>query len=205
MKDWTGFMVNIMKELGRESNLTKDIYPLVSSKNEDFPKDWKDGVRRTLQLNSSDCIQWDGKYDLFELREKGSGNWILRNLEITNINDQILNDDGERIESDETKVKLVWHYRRERNQKLVKEKKELVIKEKGFLECEVCNFVFEDMYGERGKDFIECHHIIPLSELEPGTLTTLKDLALLCANCHRMIHKRKNTTVEELKMEIIKH
>jgi hypothetical protein len=29
MNDWRNFVVDIMKELGKESNLTKDIYPLV--------------------------------------------------------------------------------------------------------------------------------------------------------------------------------
>jgi putative restriction endonuclease len=206
MKDWRNFMVNIMKELGKESNLTQDIYPLVSRKNVDLPKDWKEGVRATLERNSSDCINtWNGKYDLFELKEKGSGNWILRNLVNTNIIQKEFDEIDENTGSDETNIKLTWHYKRERNNKLAKKKKELTKKEKGFLECEVCNFIFKDLYGERGEDFIECHHIVPLSELEPGTLTTLDDLALLCSNCHRMIHKKPNISLDELKQEISKH
>lgn len=40
-------------------------------------------------------------------------------------------------------------------------------------------------------DYIECHHVVPLSALQKGAQTKLKDLSLVCANCHRMIHRRK--------------
>jgi 5-methylcytosine-specific restriction enzyme A len=55
--------------------------------------------------------------------------------------------------------------------------------------CEVCGFDFEQTYGERGRGYIECHHIVPLHVAGPRT-TRLVDLALLCANCHRIIHAR---------------
>jgi 5-methylcytosine-specific restriction protein A len=48
--------------------------------------------------------------------------------------------------------------------------------------------------------FMEVHHIKPLSTLNPGGKTTLDDLALLCANCHRMVHaQRPWLSMEELK------
>jgi 5-methylcytosine-specific restriction protein A len=68
------------------------------------------------------------------------------------------------------------------------------------LTCEACGFDFFKRYGERGGGYIECHHRIPLSESGP-TQTRLKDLALVCSNCHRMIHRRTNDwlSLEELK------
>jgi 5-methylcytosine-specific restriction protein A len=57
------------------------------------------------------------------------------------------------------------------------------------LACEVCGFDFEKVYGERGRGYIECHHIVPLHVGRNG-VTRLSDLALLCANCHRIIHSR---------------
>ena len=48
---------------------------------------------------------------------------------------------------------------------------------------------FKDKYGKRGEDFIECHHINPISLGEKKT--SLSDLVLLCSNCHRMIHKKQ--------------
>lgn len=70
------------------------------------------------------------------------------------------------------------------------------------LNCYACGFNFEEVYGERGKDFIEVHHIKPLSKLEEAVEINPKtDLVPLCANCHRMIHRRKDDvlSVEELK------
>lgn len=58
----------------------------------------------------------------------------------------------------------------------------------GSLGREVCGFDFEVAYGSLGHDFIECHHLRPLSDSGP-TKTHLGDLALLCSNCHRMAHR----------------
>lgn len=74
------------------------------------------------------------------------------------------------------------------------------------LNCYACGFNFEEVYGERGKDFIEIHHVKPLSTLEEAVVIDPEtDLVPLCANCHRMIHRRKNEvlTIEELKNLII--
>ncbi len=71
--------------------------------------------------------------------------------------------------------------------------------------CKVCNFDFEDKYGDRGKNFIEVHHLKPVSELEGETIVDPKtDMTVVCSNCHRMIHRKKNDvlSVEELKRMI---
>ncbi len=95
------------------------------------------------------------------------------------------------------------HRYKERNSKLVKRKKAFIYQKSGVLLCEVCNFNFVEVYGELGQGYIECHHIIPLSLLEANTQTKLSDLVLVCANCHRMLHRRKidgnQITVEQLK------
>lgn len=56
------------------------------------------------------------------------------------------------------------------------------------LDCQVCNFNFKDAYGDIGDDFIEVHHIVPISKLGK-TSTSLSDVNVVCANCHRMMHK----------------
>ena len=92
------------------------------------------------------------------------------------------------------------HLVRERSSTLIRHKKQKVLAEYGHLACEACNFRFEIMYGQRGSGFIEVHHIKPVHTLTPGSKTNLDDLALLCANCHRMIHaKIPWLEVEELK------
>lgn len=71
--------------------------------------------------------------------------------------------------------------------------------------CETRGFDFEQKYGERGKGFIEGHHKTFLSKAadENGQETKPEDIALLCSNCHSMIHRRKPwLTIEELR-EII--
>jgi hypothetical protein len=71
---------------------------------------------------------------------------------------------------------------------------------RGF-QCEACDFDFEVRYGELGKEYIECHHVDPLGARDnPSTTTTVKDVRMLCANCHRMVHRRRPPVpVEELR------
>lgn len=62
--------------------------------------------------------------------------------------------------------------------------------------CMVCEFDFAKIYGEIGFGFIECHHLNPLSEraVDSGVRqlkTTLDEVAVVCANCHRMIHSSR--------------
>ena len=104
----------------------------------------------------------------------------------------------------EGKKRLVQHARLEkvRNSALVKEAKRLFKKKHGKLFCEICEFDFESKYGQRGKDYIEAHHRTPISELEESVELTVADLAMVCSNCHRMLHRPPWIKVEEL-IEII--
>ena len=108
-------------------------------------------------------------------------------------------DDGF-VDAPEGKAVTRVHRRRERNRKLVARKKAAVLKREGKLECEACGFDFSIAYGKRGQGFIECHHTKPVSDLREGEKTHLDDLALLCANCHRMVHaQRPWLALEELR------
>ena len=82
-------------------------------------------------------------------------------------------------------------------------------KKLGQIKCDACKFDFEETYGEYGKNFIEFHHINPVSVYEEnGVITNLeearKNLKPLCANCHKILH-RNNITVEQLKEVIQKN
>lgn len=68
-------------------------------------------------------------------------------------------------------------------------------------ECKVCNFNFEERYGELGKEFIHVHHIKDISEIgEEYTVDPEHDLAPVCPNCHAMLHKTKPAmSIEQLK------
>lgn len=85
--------------------------------------------------------------------------------------------------------RLVAHLRRERSTAIVKAKKTAVLKATGKLSCEVCGFDFKEIYGEPGEGFCEVHHLQPLSKADGKVNTELKDLAIICSNCHRIIHR----------------
>ena len=100
-------------------------------------------------------------------------------------------EEDDEFEAEEGKVLTRVHFSRERNRKLVEQKKAAALKKDGKLSCEVCSFDFEAHYGTRGRGFIEAHHVKPVHALKPGDKTRLEDLALLCSNCHRMVHAKR--------------
>jgi 5-methylcytosine-specific restriction protein A len=134
----------------------------------------------------------------------------IRNvLEYENLlNDVSQIEDDELLEGDSVKegrILYKMHKVRERNKKIIEKKKKKVLKDLGTLNCEACNLNFEEKYGKLGKGFIECHHIIPLSNFEVNKETRLDDLALLCSNCHKMIHKDLMvSSIEEFKQKWLK-
>jgi 5-methylcytosine-specific restriction enzyme A len=98
----------------------------------------------------------------------------------------------------EGKLYLVSHLARERNRKIVEAKKAHALKF-NILFCEVCGFSFQEKYQ---KSYIECHHIKHIAETDGEIETQLSDLALVCSNCHRMLHQKfdgKFLTIDELK------
>jgi hypothetical protein len=88
-----------------------------------------------------------------------------------------------------------WRRHRKREAKLRKAKIAVAMSANaGRLVCEVlhCKFDFSKVYGELGAGFAEVHHRIPLSEApKKGRRVRLADLAIVCANCHRMIHRNR--------------
>lgn len=78
--------------------------------------------------------------------------------------------------------------KRERDPRLRGDKIAAAIASGEAVACEVCGFDFDTTYGTRGSGYIEVHHVRPLHYTGP-IQTALSDLALLCANCHRMCHR----------------
>jgi 5-methylcytosine-specific restriction enzyme A len=91
-------------------------------------------------------------------------------------------------EAEEGAILTRLHRKRERNSRLAEAKKRSVFNATRRLSCEVCGFTFGDVYGQIGEGYIECHHRLPLADLPSSRKTTLADLALVCANCHCMMH-----------------
>jgi 5-methylcytosine-specific restriction protein A len=83
--------------------------------------------------------------------------------------------------------KYAYHRKVERNRSATK-------KAKAFhgTRCQACDLSFAERYGEIGSGFIEAHHLKPIGTLEEGASVDYDiaaDFAVLCANCHRMIHR----------------
>jgi 5-methylcytosine-specific restriction protein A len=95
-------------------------------------------------------------------------------------------EDDETTLGEEDLTKMREHKRVERNRKLAHKAKLY----HGYT-CKACGFDFQAKYGSIGKDFIEAHHLTPLSELKGQrlNLNPKTDFTVLCSNCHRMIHR----------------
>jgi len=90
--------------------------------------------------------------------------------------------------------RLRQHYARERCRGLIERKKQdFARRNEGRVFCEVCRFDFGERYPESlGEGFIEVHHLAPLSTHDEPRRTGMEDLLLVCANCHRMIHRTRD-------------
>lgn len=159
------------------------------------------GLPRGSALNR---MVWD-KYhsNLALLRETADA--IRRNGAALPASDTPRGDSPD-YEASEGSILFRTHRYRERNRRLVELKKQRVQSQHLPLRCEVCGFDFELFYGSLGADFIECHHVLPLHQLVPGTPTRLDDLALVCSNCHSMLHRNNATlSIQELRAHIDQH
>lgn len=91
---------------------------------------------------------------------------------------------------DEGGRRLRLHMLVERNASLRKDAKEYWrAKLGGHLSCVVCGFDFASRYGELGVDFIEMHHVEPISEARDPRSVNVEMLQPICSNCHRIIHR----------------
>lgn len=99
-------------------------------------------------------------------------------------------DDGGGLGPDASLVEIRqyrMHRRIERNPKAAQQ-----AKAHHGLVCQACDFDFAAKYGALGQGYIEAHHLRPLGTLEEGVPVTYNvdtDFAVLCSNCHRMIHR----------------
>ena len=92
------------------------------------------------------------------------------------------------IHNSEGRKHIVQHVKYERSQK----NRSLAIKIHGTT-CAVCKFNFDEIYGsEYAGGYIQIHHVKPLSQHE-GKVDPATDMLPLCANCHVMAHKKKDT------------
>jgi 5-methylcytosine-specific restriction protein A len=86
--------------------------------------------------------------------------------------------------------KYVYHRKIERNRTAAKNAKKF-----HGTTCQACDLSFGKRYGDIGEGFIEAHHLRPIATLNedvPVRYDIASEFAVLCANCHRMIHRTKD-------------
>lgn len=74
--------------------------------------------------------------------------------------------------------------------------------------CKACGFSFHDFYGDFGSGYIEVHHLKPVSTLTTvESINPVTDMTVLCANCHRVVHRDFNNilSIGALKLIVSKN
>lgn len=121
------------------------------------------------------------------LYEEGMQRYVvfLKQRKATNHNSaaQGKMSDEKILEATEGMMKEVVFFRKQRNRAI---RNQCAARDK--YTCRVCDFNFEKVYGERGINFIEVHHLKPLASYDEEHNVELDDLISLCSNCHSMIH-----------------
>ncbi|WP_437832647.1 HNH endonuclease (plasmid) [Niallia taxi] len=187
----------------------KDNQAVIKSKAEDYP------IYVFVRNESKEKFKYEGEFEfsIIKEEEKGRKYFILKRA-IAEVHENALmeqlgffenmEDDKDEI-SIEGKKRLKQHYIRERDPKIVGKKIKSVLNSGNELHCYCCELDFEEFYGEIGEGIICVHHKKPISEYEEvGEVTTLENLELVCYNCHRIIHRKKEYMgVDELREVVL--
>lgn len=194
-KTWKEEIIDSLKRLGGDA-IYADLYADIekySQRDLSLLKDYKAQVRGAIESSSSDSkvfqgVVGDSNDIFFSISGLGKGHWGLRNEK--DYKDSEINLTANLEEFPEGKQVLREHLKRERNSKLIDTAKNTFIKNNGSLFCEACLFDFKDKYiNAINIDFIEAHHLKPVSEMSVNETTNINDIVMLCPNCHRMIHR----------------
>jgi hypothetical protein len=113
--------------------------------------------------------------------------------------DPLLPPDNAEDELTEGRIRQVNITKHERNRVL----RQKCLQHYGYV-CQVCGMDFKQRYGNIGKDFIEVHHLYPISNTDgEHQVDAILDLVPLCCNCHSMIHRGGNNGVPMKLEELI--
>ncbi len=95
-------------------------------------------------------------------------------------------DQSEEVEFYEGRLLTQKHMRRERSAGL----RRALLKKRNIsgLHCEMCDESHANLPDDLRTAAFEAHHILPIGSAGEGP-TKLSDVALLCATCHRLLHR----------------
>jgi len=188
-----------LRALGGEAQIGEILSKVLEIAPRPHPRRAREVVRgRLYQFSSETSSYKTGTPDLFQSVDglaANTGRWRLKAYHAAEeIEDIVLEDTEVEMEAAEGRRRLRVHLARERSRSLIKAFKAQL----SSYECEACGADMGDVYGLLGEGYIEAHHRIPVSSLKDGETTKLRDLAALCPNCHRMIHRNDLMSVEDL-------
>ena len=188
-----------LRLLGGEAQIGEILRKVLEIAPPPHPKRAREVVRgRLYQYSSQTSSYKEGTPDLFETVDglaARPGRWRLRSSPLAAVDsDTVLEQTEADIEAAEGRRRLRMHLGRERSATLIKAFKARLSN----FACEACGDDMEAIYGELGRGYVEAHHKVPVALIEEGSTTKLSDLAALCANCHRMIHRNGLMSVEAL-------
>jgi hypothetical protein len=144
---------------------------------------WRfEGRFRPVSLSESQA-------DLFPAKPRRADAVAVIYLEPTELHEDLGAAADEDVAATEGDRNLAVHLRRERSRSLAEAKRRSARQEHGNLRCEACGLSETGLPVELGEACFEVHHRVPLALLASVHQTRLDDLAILCANCHRMIHR----------------
>lgn len=174
-----------------------------------------EGFLKRVELNNNSVLK-----DMLIFRFSQQTNYLLEEIHaqelrhlwneygVNKVDAGILAKDieAEEVENNESMAegKVISYYGKRYERDLNNRKRAIEIH--GY-SCVVCGFNFEAQYGDRGRDFIEVHHVKPLFELDgEKEIDPRTDLVPVCANCHRMIHRRYDNvlSIDQLKVIVKK-
>lgn len=191
-------IVEALSSLGGEAHLDDIVRRVEEIAPAPLPKDPGASIRARIQERCAQAESYQEGEDLFESVfgiKARRGVWRLRSDPLDPSQPDSLQDGAEAfISAKEGRASLRIHLRRERSKALIEAFKAALVDPC----CEACGMRFSDVYGELGAGYIEAHHKVPVASLKDGGETNLSDLAALCANCHRVIHKNGLMSVSDL-------
>ena len=140
------------------------------------------------------------KLELFGLTNAGSATNLISTAAKTEV-------EGEEIVGKEGRLLVRLHVYRERDRKFARRVREHYKSlGGGQLVCHACGCMPTEVYGPVGESSMEAHHKIPIEQLQPDSVTLVEDMAMLCANCHRVVHSKKPClTVESVNELVMSH
>lgn len=161
-----------------------------------------------IDFSKTDVFQKYWLLQSYPLWRVASLSWFNQNSQKPSIPNNY-NESAGHVWDVSTEIKK---HRKREDAKIVRLAKEQRLKTDPLLRCEVCNFSFKEAYGHLGYKFIEGHHQYKqVCEIAKGDETNIDDIALVCSNCHSMIHRGKRVngkrvflTIEELRDLIFK-